>query len=76
MRWMVKYYKTRLNDYLVESFRGAIFFYLNYKETGENIIIYGAPQHEYFYDKFNNEIYHEFCYPEISVDLKLLGLVD
>lgn len=75
MRWMVKYYETDY-DYRVEYFRGAKFHYLDYQNTGENIVIYGAPLHEYFYEQFDNEMYHEFCYPEISTDLKLLGLID
>lgn len=49
-RWMLKYYITGEEvKYRTENFRGAVRYYLNYKNSQENIIIYGAPQHEYFY---------------------------
>lgn len=72
---MVKHYLSKPGEnYNIEYFRGAKFFLLNYRYTNENIVVYGAPQHEFFYGKFNNEQYHEFCYKEVSLNLRVLGL--
>lgn len=34
--------------------------------------MYGAPRHEYFYDKFNYEYFHEFCAPDTAVNMEAL----
>lgn len=63
-RWIVKYYYSK-NPYKTNYFKGAIASFLNYKGTGDNYVIYGAPMHEYFYGKFNSEWFHQFCDKEI-----------
>lgn len=76
-RWLVKYYVGDDEQKIpVHNFRGAIRYYLNHQNTRENVIIYGAPMHEYFYGKYNNEYFHEFCFRAINMELKGLGLLD
>lgn len=75
-RWKIIYYTNELQEvYNTESFRGAMKYWLNYRRSKENFVIYGAPMHEYFYGKFNDEKYHEFCYTKLKYDPVFLGLV-
>ena len=60
-RWLTKIYYTDPRLMRIHDFRGAIFYWLNYKNTKLNILIYGAPMHEFFWGQYNNEYYHEFC---------------
>jgi len=47
--------------------------WLDYKQSGLNILLYGAPAHEYFYGKFDNEYFHEFCALNILVNKVSVG---
>lgn len=47
-RWMVKLYNTQ-DTMKIRDFRGAIFDFLDYQRNQTNILVYGAPMHEYFY---------------------------
>ena len=63
-RWQIKeYYKRPEDDYYgIIDFRGTIMHILNFRGTGQNFLVYGAPRHEYFYGRFNSEFFHQVCH--------------
>jgi hypothetical protein len=72
---MVKYEKVELRAiYRTETFRGAVHHYLNYRNSKENLIIFGAPIHEYYWGQYDNEEYHEFCFKDVNTKSTALGL--
>lgn len=47
--------------YETKDFVNEMFFYPNV-EDAFNILIYGNDAHQYFFGKYNNEEFHEFCH--------------
>ena len=75
MRWKTAMYYTRFEERpQIHDFRGAIFYWNNYRRSDLNILIYGAPMHEYFWGEYNAEFYHEFCAFKETLRYDYLGL--
>lgn len=45
---------------------------LNFRNMHINLLVYGAPRHEFFYGNYNAEYFHEFCDIDTTVDLEVL----
>lgn len=59
MRWAIKIYPTPKSKFNTQNFNNTKMHFFDY--NGWNILVYGEDAHEFFYDKYNNEEYHEFC---------------
>ena len=73
-RWKTAIYYTDPKKMAIMDFRGAVFYWLNYRRSSLNVLIYGAPMHEYFWGMYNNEYFHEFCSSKEILRYDLLGL--
>ena len=64
MRWNLKIYPVTReqedNRFRTTNYSGAKMAYISM--NGYNFLVYGEDAHEMFYEKYDNEEYHEFCY--------------
>lgn len=45
---------------------------LNFRNEGINLLVYGAPRHEWFYGHWDLEYYHEFCDVDTTMDEEVI----